>query len=555
MKVAEGSPDLNMKKEKGYTDAALAEVAYADNETLFRFDRGAHRPVLPVLNFDFAGCFAAFFGTIVDEIVDALRAYKWIYGQDCSEMLVEEGIVDHDLGTRNWEGEMKDWLDDHYNDNYCADAACADSDMEDTVNVDQFLANFAVMAVTMSTDSAINNQNNWFMANPGDGTGWAIAQYDHNSIMTASSGVLCEDSCSEHAIYWAITRPGCHENHANQLVGPLLSRANHMATYLAHVRAFTEDVFLDADFLEEVTAMANALNGEVSYDAYFFGVNYANELATDAAAWTSFALLPMIAARGAEVLTQLDALDAGTYPRMPENVGDHEICQDWRLESGASACGANGCDYCTVDGWTVPGFCADDGNCYHGDRDDECDGVVDGATYSGMSYHDDGRPAWCWEIGGVPTKLGRCYDYMAGDADPETMVFDLQDCPGVFAPCVDAAACFSHVNGACATSGSFTAGWDAIVFDATSTCLRKWVRESFQPMRGGGGRDLSTVASHPGSRSPIAPTARRPAYRATRTRGAARSTRRPAAARPRRTTTTRRSRRRRRSPARSRSTA
>ena len=35
-----------------------------------------------------------------------------------------------------------------------ADAACADSDMEDTVNVDQFLANFAVMAVTMSTDSA-----------------------------------------------------------------------------------------------------------------------------------------------------------------------------------------------------------------------------------------------------------------------------------------------------------------------------------------------------------------------------------------------------------------
>ena len=33
------------------------------------------------------------------------------------------------------------------------------------------------MAAVGHWDSAINNQNNFFLANPGDGDGWVMAQY------------------------------------------------------------------------------------------------------------------------------------------------------------------------------------------------------------------------------------------------------------------------------------------------------------------------------------------------------------------------------------------
>ena len=158
--------------EQGYGGTAVANAEYANQSTKFQYDRGPHRPAEVVRGVAGGALCVSDFGKVVArEREDAVRAYKWLHDEDCSEMLVEQGIVDHDLGTDNWKDTMKDWLDDHYNENVCENHACANRDLAEDgdLNVDQFLKNLATMAAMVSLDSPANNQNNWFMANPGDG--------------------------------------------------------------------------------------------------------------------------------------------------------------------------------------------------------------------------------------------------------------------------------------------------------------------------------------------------------------------------------------------------
>ena len=105
-------------------------ASYTTNTTKFQFDRGPHREN-PCTHWNPG---LSFFEIMSDEVWDMIKAYKVLYDEDCPEFLVEESVVDHDLGTRNWEETMKVWLAEHYMpDATCKNAACAEATLEDDV--------------------------------------------------------------------------------------------------------------------------------------------------------------------------------------------------------------------------------------------------------------------------------------------------------------------------------------------------------------------------------------------------------------------------------------
>ena len=71
--------------------------------------------------------------------------------------------------------------------NSSCDAGCLNSNLASEVDVENFLKNFTVYTVTMNKDSPMGNQNNYYLAHTGDGTGWKIVAYDHN----AAGDVTC----------------------------------------------------------------------------------------------------------------------------------------------------------------------------------------------------------------------------------------------------------------------------------------------------------------------------------------------------------------------------
>jgi hypothetical protein len=74
--------------------------------------------------------------------------------------------------------------------------------LKDEVNVENFLKNFAWYAITIGQDSPMGNLNNWFLANPNDGSGWNIVQYDHNNMLEAAGLNLCGEGCQNQQISW-----------------------------------------------------------------------------------------------------------------------------------------------------------------------------------------------------------------------------------------------------------------------------------------------------------------------------------------------------------------
>ena len=95
------------------------------------------------------------------------------------------------------------------------------------------------------------------------------------------------------------------------------------------------------------------------------------------------------------------------------------------------------------------------GTCYHGDRDDDCEGIADGELYDGMIPTTlDGRPAWCADVDGVPTKVAACYANVQ-DTSSDAMVFSAV-CTGAFAACAGGSFCFDHDGGNCNTDGTFS---------------------------------------------------------------------------------------------------
>eukprot|EP00797_Seminavis_robusta_P004991 Sro1328_g263170.1 Spore coat protein (372) ;mRNA; r:7193-8308 len=331
-------------------------------------------------------------------------------------MLLGEGLVEQDLGTKGFKKEIREWISMDYSDEVLCTENCANSNLAERVDQENWLKAFAFYAVTANSDTPLVNGNNFYLANGGTG-GWKLVPYDFN----LPNVVYCHDDvCNERLVHWSIARPTCTSLEENNLVGPLLTDEKLHAQYLEYVREFVETVYGNQSFVDELQEHAAAQESYVKDDFWsFFGVFYSNELTPESAKWKeevpNFPLLPTMKARAEDVRAQLEAIDSGTFPRGPF-VGVHgdnepwEPCADWRLtEPNRTSC-AEECMYygCSMPDWTVESYCDEEtGKCYHGNYDEQCRGVFDGFKYTGMEDV-DGRETFCRFTKGVPVKTSEC---------------------------------------------------------------------------------------------------------------------------------------------------
>ncbi|GMH70612.1 hypothetical protein TrST_g14059 [Triparma strigata] len=334
-----GSPEV------GYTSE---EIANANEVPPYTFERGNHRDKIEVYGTDDADdlmqCAGQFFANMQKERVGVLSAYK-AHSGNCAEMLVEEGLIDQDLGSENWKATMKTFYNEHLTF-VCPDDDCTGSSVKDEINVENYLKNFAWYAITVGQDSPMGNGNNWLLANPNDGQGWRIVQYDHNNMLETAGGNLCNPVCasSERLVSWSINRPTCTSMKSNPIVGPLLSDPTLHAQYLGFVKDFLDNIVTD-DLFTEISDHITASSSYISSDPWAFGVNLNNEANEDLSStlWAGGTpFLAMLKLRRAEIYNQLTALENGSFARPTEDVLDeHEVCADW--ESTEVGTGAGGC--------------------------------------------------------------------------------------------------------------------------------------------------------------------------------------------------------------------
>jgi hypothetical protein len=100
-----------------YDPDMLADAEARLNETLndptkpYSFEPGSHRPPPPVYGkAGFALCMEAFVDYHYNQDKRDVAALYLKYDQDCGEMLVEEGLMDRKLGTKNWDEGMKEYI-------------------------------------------------------------------------------------------------------------------------------------------------------------------------------------------------------------------------------------------------------------------------------------------------------------------------------------------------------------------------------------------------------------------------------------------------------------
>jgi len=395
-----------------YSEQQLESARLRINETdtpPYEFERGEHRSEIPFLGpSQLLECLGAFYQYIfLDAAADVFLAFVRA-DTDCGTFLVNEGLIDRDLGLATVEPDMTNFINDNLADNVCNEN-CANSGLASAVDMENWLKNFAVHAVTLNYDSPLGSGNNYYLAEAGDGLGWKIVPYDHN---TATDPSCNPQECNSKLVYWSIVRPTCRSLEQNQLVGPLLTNASLHAQYIEYVRSFVVEVAGNQSFVEELMEHAAAIQEDVAQDFWSSGgIFYDQELSPDASNWDTdqFPLLPLLQARVEEVEAQLAAIDAGTFPRGPHvgqaPVEPWETCVDWRLaEPPVDACG--GCEYdgCLEPTWTVPFYCEpSNGICYHGDEDAQCAGLAIGGRYDGM---EDGT--FCSIAGDIPIKTSQC---------------------------------------------------------------------------------------------------------------------------------------------------
>ena len=194
-------------------------------------------------------------------------------------------------------------------------------------------------------DSPIAGGNNYLPCQPRrrHGSG-RMVQYDHDNMAEGAGVGLCAPECEGRAVYWSIARPTCKALSGNPLVGPLLSgsgNADNMQKYLRYVKDFNSNVYTNAELIAEMETHASAIASAVRADPSHAGRTDAffdAELTASAGTWQSFNLLAFMEARGEEVKKQLEALDAGTFPRGDASVPASESCQDWRVPSCPLGC-------------------------------------------------------------------------------------------------------------------------------------------------------------------------------------------------------------------------
>lgn len=408
-----------------YDEESLDEARMRMNETdtpPYVFERGEHRPIVPVLrNWD--GCAIEFGESISNEFQDVTLAYVR-GGEDCGKVLVDEGLVDRDLGVKSLDETMQVFINQHLASNTC-NTDCSNSDLSDDVDIDNFLRNFAVMAATLNSDSPLGNGNNYYLAHVNGK--WAIVQYDHNNILSSTSADLCDaQKCLETLPKWSIVRPTCRDLETSQMAGPLLTNDTLHAKYIDYVQEFVTSVMTNETFLDQVLGHLEAIQPEVPKDPW-------NDLATafdleldQNGEWFHLLFgfpyipfLPTLQERALEIQKQLDALDAGTFPRALDDIRPNEVCVDWEAEGPReSACPEN-CGYegCYRPELAVSGFCDEDtGVCFHGVLDSNCEGIDNEQGYDGMEgFEGSDQPTFCWldpTLGSL--RLAQCPEYATG---------------------------------------------------------------------------------------------------------------------------------------------
>lgn len=165
------------------------------------------------------------------------------------------------------------------------------------------------------------------------------------------------------------------------------------------------------------------------------------ELSTNASDWNASAsggfadggittappFIPILLARVDSVRKQLDAYDAGTFPRgphLPQEVEQWEQCVDWRSTGPPPSACFQSCYYdgCAVQGGlALPAICDEaTGTCILTDFDPLCAGIPDGERYEGMTDREDGTPTFCFTAEGFPAKVSYCAPPAASDGNVKT---------------------------------------------------------------------------------------------------------------------------------------
>lgn len=408
-----------------HEEIAIAEARMDETSTPpYAFQRGEHKT--PVEELGMMGtdqCIDNYNEQLWEhDYIDVILA--WLrYDKSCEDMIMGEDLIDRDLGTKDYNKEMREFITKDYSQEQKCDEGCTNTDLKERVDTENWLKSFAFYAVTANSDSPLINGNNFYLAqsgaeNSGGVGGWKFVPYDFN----LPNVVYCHDDlCNSRLAHWSIARPTCTSLEQNNLAGPLLTDETLHARYLEYVREFTETVYANEEFIEQIQAHAAAQKEYVLPDFWsFFGAFYDKELTPDSAKWDEeddrFPLLPFMKARAEDVRAQLKAIDEATYPRGPfvGINGDNEpleACPDWRSEEADQSACPGGCNYrgCEQPDWTIPSYCDEEkGICVHGDYDERCRGVEDEFGYIGIEDTPDGRKTWCRYTKGVPVKVAEC---------------------------------------------------------------------------------------------------------------------------------------------------
>jgi len=349
-----------------YTSEELETARQSPVPDPYYFERGPHRDTIPVENDNYEFCMGFFYDQIGKDRADAIKGYVE-YNEDCSEAMVELGLVDRDYGPKTTEASAKAFLQDHI---YAED----NSGLPDAIDTDQWLKNFAVYAVMLNMDSPMNNLNNWYIATTSNGNNdWRIVQWDHNNVLSRTN--LCESQCDLRLIYKPILSPSCTtamEDHP--LLGPILSNNDeNLRKYVEYVEEFNS--LLTDDFFQELYELGDSIKQFVVYPQYTAeATDYeASELSTEIEGYNTVysPFIRTLRARKEQVEQQIEGFKAGTLPRGGKYGEDgKESCPDWRDPDGMNYLSKDyfdeSCAFAQFCGEAQPCFsddlCTSDGN-------------------------------------------------------------------------------------------------------------------------------------------------------------------------------------------------
>lgn len=399
----------------------------------YSFQRGEHKPIAPVLGVDaIYECASEFFGDISQAIADSALAYLR-YDESCPDMLIGEGLIDLDLGTDDYEKDMKDFIPSFLHGSVFGIGTGTENSMRpanaaeilvDSVDLENNLKMLAFYSVSLMFDTPLGNGNNYFWAESGSESApsWKIFPWDFNT----PGSLTCNPSvCATRLVDWTIARPTCTVWDENPWVGPLLDDEDRFHQYLGYVEEFVETTYGNASFVQQIQDQILAIEEAVRQDFWSFGgVYFDPELSPDAANWDGgeeeqYPFLPFMKARANSVRQQLMAMENNTFPRGPFGIGSegvdyeaNETCPDWRsVDPDPMPTCFNDCHYegCHTPGWTTESMCDKaSGVCYHGDYDENCDGVPEWGSYEGMEMRNTSYWTFCSLVDDVPTKVSMC---------------------------------------------------------------------------------------------------------------------------------------------------